>query len=62
MLHEPDENEWLFMNVYPYEIEMTNINANNSDNLGAAGILYFTRYFSKVKFKVRSQNSAFKKE
>ena len=47
MLHEPDENEWLFMNVYPYEIEMTNINANNSDNLGAAGTFVFYSVFLK---------------
>ena len=51
MLHEPDENEWLFMNVYPYDLHTTNINANNSDNVGAAGI-----YFYQVFLKYRPRN------
>ena len=36
MLHEPDENEWMFMSVYPYDIHMKRIDVNNTNNLGGA--------------------------
>ena len=36
MLHEPDENEWLYMSVYPYEIHLKHININNTNNQGGA--------------------------
>ena len=33
-LHEPHENEWLFMNVYPYEVPIKYIGASTNPNLG----------------------------
>ena len=39
-LHEKKENEYLFMNVYPYEMRLQYLDANNDDGVGAAGIIY----------------------
>ena len=39
-LHEPQENEYLLMSVYPYEVPIVNINAANNDGIGGADIIY----------------------
>ena len=39
-LHEPFENEYLLMSVYPYAVPIVNINANNNDGIGGADIIY----------------------
>ena len=36
MLSEPDENEWMFMSVFPYDIHMKKIDVNNNNNIGGA--------------------------
>ena len=37
-LHEPFENEWLYMSVYPYEVKIYPMNANNNKGIGGASI------------------------
>ena len=37
-LHEPYENEWLLMSVYPYEVKIHSMNANNNQGVGGASI------------------------
>ena len=39
-LHEKKENEYLFMNVYPYEVRLQYLDANNGDGIGGASIIY----------------------
>ena len=39
-LHEPLENEWLFMSVYPYEVPVQFFNVNNDDGAGGGDIIY----------------------
>ena len=39
-LHEKNENEYLFMNVYPYEMRLQYLDANNGDGIGGASIIY----------------------
>ena len=39
-LHEPKENEYLFMSVYPYEVPLGYIDANNNDGIGGADIIF----------------------
>ena len=47
-LHEPLENEWLLMSVYPYEVPIYHINANNEDGIGAADIIYQKKIVQKI--------------
>ena len=37
-MHEPFENEWLYMSVYPYEVNIYEMNANNDKGIGGASI------------------------
>ena len=47
-LHAPYENEWLFMNVYPYEVPIQYINSNNEDQIGAADIIFQKEIVKKI--------------
>ena len=33
-LHEPNENEWLLMSVYPYEVPIKYIGQVHNDDIG----------------------------
>ena len=37
-MHETFENEWLLMNVYPYEVKIYQMNSKNNDGIGGASI------------------------
>ena len=50
-LHEPLENEWLFMSVYPYEVTLNWIDAKNDDDIGAADIIMRKEIIKKIPGK-----------
>ena len=50
-LHEPYENEYLLMSVYPYEVPIVNINAANDDFIGGADIIYEKEIIRKLSTK-----------
>ena len=50
-LHEPQENEYLLMSVYPYEVPIVNINAANNDGIGGADIIYKKEIIRKLSSK-----------
>ena len=50
-LHEPYENEWLFMSVYPYEVPINYINANNNDHIGGADIIIQKEIIKRIPGK-----------
>ena len=43
-LHEPHENEWLFMNVYPYEVPIKYIHVTTNPELGE-NFQYYNKFF-----------------
>ena len=50
-LHEPLENEWLLLSVYPYEVNVNHIDANNDDGIGGADIIYQKNIVRKIPGK-----------
>lgn len=59
-LHEPFENEWLFMSVYPYEVPVYHIDANNDDGIGAADIIYNKNIVRKIPGKAGCHDKTLK--
>ena len=55
-LHEPHENEWLYMSVYPYEVPIYYINANNDDDIGGADIFISKEIQQKIPEKSECRN------
>ena len=51
-LHESFENEWLLMNVYPYEVKIYQMNAKNNDGIGGASI----QNSKEIVFKLEGNN------
>ena len=47
-LHESFENEWLLMNVYPYEVVINRMNAENNDDIGGASIQNSKEIIQKI--------------
>ena len=59
-LHEPLENEWLLMSVYPYEVPIYHINANNEDGIGAADIIYQKKIVRKIPGRAKCHDITLK--
>ena len=47
-LHDPNENEWLLMSVYPYEVPINYINQANLPSIGAADIIIQKEVIKKI--------------
>ena len=50
-LHEPLENEYLFMSVYPYEVIIKHIDARNDDQFGGADVIIQKEIVTKIPGK-----------
>ena len=50
-LHEPYENEYLLMSVYPYEVGLKYIDANNNNGIAGGGIQYRKEIVRKIAGK-----------
>ena len=59
-LHEPLENEWLLMSVYPYEVPIYHINASNEDGIGAADIIYQKKIVRKIPGRAKCHDITLK--
>ena len=54
-LHDVNENEWLFLSVYPYEVPINFIDAKNDDDIGATDIIMRKAQISKLHEKGECQ-------
>ena len=50
-LHEPLENEYLFMSIFPYEVVLKRIDARNNDHFGAADLIIHKEIVKKLPEK-----------
>ena len=48
MMHDMFENEWLLMNVYPYEVVINRLNAENNDDIGGSSIQNSKEIIQKI--------------
>ena len=50
-LHEPLENEWLFMSVYPYEIKIKYLNVHNNNEIYGISLIIQKEITRKIPGK-----------